>query len=112
MPTFIKTDVIAAGATALPLQGSLYEFMQFNAKLDISLVQQSGAIGGVVATVNSGPDTLMEESPISFAARFPIEPDDYFLHDLAAASDRLKIQLRNTSGGPLTVVTALQITPL
>jgi len=112
MPTFVRKDTLAAGAVLLPFTGSLYEFVQFNAKIDISMVQQSGTVGGVVATLNSGPDTLMEECPISAAARFPIEPDDYFIHDIAAAGDRLKAQLRNTTAGALDVVTVLQITPL
>lgn len=112
MPTFVVRSSVPAGGVVLPITGSLYEYIQFNAKVDIAMVQQTGTVGGIVAVVNSGPDTLMEEAPISAAGRFPIMPDDYFLSDIAAQGDRLKIQLRNTTGASLDVVTVLQLAPV
>lgn len=112
MPTLTVLTAVPANGTALPVAGSLYEYIPFNARIAFSMVQQTAAVGAVLATVNSGPDTLQEEAPISAAARFPISPDDYFLSDDVAQGDRIKVQLRNTTGAPINVVTVLQISPI
>lgn len=112
MPLIRISTSVPANATAFPLTGSVYETMQYHAHVEFAMNQQSGSLGGVLATVNSGPDTLLEESPISFNARVPLYPDDYELADDVAAGDKLRVQLRNTTGGAIVVVTSLRITPL
>lgn len=111
MPSFSIAQSVPANGTALPLSGSLYEYIPFNATIEFAMVQASGAVGAVLATVNSGPDTLMEEGAISAAARYPVYPDDYSLTDQVAQGDRIKIQLRNTTGGIIIVNVVLKITP-
>jgi hypothetical protein len=44
--------------------------------------------------------------------RVPINPDDFLLADVAAAGERIKIRVRNTTAGPLTVFYALMIDPI
>jgi len=111
MPLVQNTVSVPANGIALPLAGSLYEYLPFDADIEIALNQQSGAVGAILATVNSGPDQLMEEGVIGFNARLPVYPDDFFLTDEAAANDRLKISLRNTTGGAIVVAFAVRITP-
>jgi hypothetical protein len=111
MPT-IKgvTNIAAGGNNPNVLAGSAFEFVGFPARVNIGIVGDAG--GFLRATVQSGSDVLMEESPVSRAARVPVWPDDYDLEDVAAAGDRLKIAIRNTGVAALDVFWAIKVTPL
>jgi len=54
----------------------------------------------------------MEAGAISILNRFPVFPEDYSLSDVAAAGERLKVRLRNTTGAPIIVNTAVRVTPI
>lgn len=111
MPSFPFTQSVAAGATYLPLDGWQYEYLPFPARCDIGL---AAAAVGCVATVTSGSDTLMEEAPLTIgtASVIPSPLNVPFMSDDAAAGDRLKIRVRNTSGGAIIVSGIINITPL
>jgi hypothetical protein len=105
----ILTSALAAGAqNDNVLQGSQFEFMPYNALLEFGIV---AAGAGIVADVYSGQDTLAEAMSVSPANRFPVYPDDFSLTDVAAAGERIKVRLRNTSGGALDVRTVVRVTP-
>lgn len=110
MPLVRKEQAIAANAVLDNiLTGSIYEFMPWNAAVNIGL---NCAATGLVATINSGSDTVLEEAPINIIDAFPKIPDDMFAQDVAAAGERLVIKVRNTTGGALTVRSLIQLTPL
>jgi len=112
MPSFPFTQSVAAGATYLPLDGWQYEYLPFPARVDIGL---NATAVGIVATVTSGSDTLMEEAPVQaggVAGVIPSPLNTPYMSDDAAAGDRLKIRVRNTSGGAVTVNGTIIITPL
>lgn len=114
MPTATFRNSIA-GATSVTnvLTGSQYEILTYPAEIWIGLTQDAGTIGDVVATIFSGTDVLAEEQPISAANRIPIWPDDFPYNDVAAAMDRIKIQLRNTTAATTRIVlTTLRLNPL
>jgi len=111
MPTIQGATSIAAGATnSNVLSGSIYEYLPFNARLSFGIVGDSS--GELRATITSGSDVLLEESSISRANRFPLNPDDFTLHDVAAAGERVVIKGRNTGAGANTLFWVLNITPL
>lgn len=110
MPTIQGSTVIAANdQNNNVLAGSAFEYLPMHANVRVALV---GSAAGLTCTVQSGSDVLMEDSPISFANRFPVWPDDYALEDVAAAGDRLKLQARNTTAGALTLYWAARIDPI
>lgn len=110
MPLMKYSATIAAGATvANVLSGSAFEFLQYNAQVAFAVVASAT---GIVATVQSGSDVLMEESPISLANRFGVWPDDFDLVDVAAQAERLVVKLRNTSAGTLTYFVTVKVDPL
>lgn len=112
MPSFPFTLSVAAGATYLPLDGWQYEYLPYPASVEIGL--NATAIG-VVATVTSGADTLMEEAPVQaggVAGVIPSPLNTPFMQDDAAAGDRLKIRVRNTTGGAINVNGVINVTPL
>lgn len=111
MPIINVTSSIAAGASANPLSGSQYEYLPFNALVEVGITSN---VNAVLATVSSGSDILQEEAPVTVGTAdvFPKYPDEYTLQDVAAAGDRLKVSLRNTNAGTATVMTSVRITPI
>jgi len=112
MPLISDTQSVGANATVdNVLAGSQFEFLPFDAMLEFGIVG-AGALGAVLVDVYSGQDVLMEAGAISIANRLPVFPDDYTLTDVAAAGERLKVRLRNTTGAAIIVNTAVRITPI
>lgn len=91
------------------LAGSQFEFLPYNAMLLFAL---NGSANGLVADVYSGTDVLAEQMGINTLNRVPINPDDFLLTDVAGGGERIKIRVRNTTVGALTVFFAMIITPI
>ena len=106
----VRTALGASG-TALPLQGSQFEYLPFDAFVEFGL---SADATGVLATVQSGTDILQEEGPVQVGTINvqPKYPDDFFLTDVAAAGEKLTVKLRDTSAAPRVVMTVVRITPI
>jgi hypothetical protein len=102
--------VLAASGTATPLSGSIYEFITEPSTVEIGIAADAT---GVLATINSGPDTILEESPVSLKTInvVPVYPDDFY-SDEAMPGDRLSIKLRDTTAAQRIVMTQVRITPL
>lgn len=110
MPVIQNSVSIAANAVNdNVLAGSQFEFLPYDASLEFGLVASAT---GLALDVYSGQDTLAESMGPSLQNRFPVFPDDYSLTDVAAAGERIKIRVRNTTGGALTLFYALRITPI
>ncbi len=110
MPTIQNSVSIAASSTNdNVLQGSQYEFLPYNALLQFGLC---GSATGLVADVFSGQDTIAESMALSTANRFPVYPDDFTLEDVAGGGERIKVRIRNTTGGALTAFFSVRITPV
>jgi len=107
----IQRTNVAAGAVAVPLSGSQVEVLPMNAQVEIAILCTAV---GIVASVTSGTDILMEEGPVFVKAAGvpPAYPDDFTLSDVAAQGERLSIRLRNTTAGALDVITAVKTTAL
>lgn len=101
MPTIQGSVSIAANSVNdNVLTGSQWEYLPYNARVDFGLV---GSATGLLCDVFSGQDNIAEGYAPSIANRFPINPDDFTLSDVAAAGERLKVRGRNTTGGALTL---------
>ncbi len=110
MPVIQNSVSVAANATNdNVIAGSQFEFLPYNAFLEFGLVASAA---GLVADVYSGADTVAESFALSTANRFPIYPDDYPLNDVAAAGERVKVRVRNTTGGALTAFYSVKVTPV
>lgn len=112
MPQFTFTTTIAAGATYTPLSGWQYEYLPYPAFVEIGV---NAAAVGVVATISSGSDVLQEESPVQAGGTAGVIPSPLntpYLTDEAAAGDRLKISMRNTTGAGVAVNGICKVTQL
>lgn len=110
MPVIQNSVTIAANTTNdNVIQGSQFEFLPFNAQLEFGL---NGSAAGLVADVYSGSDTVAERYALNTTNRFPVYPDDYNLTDVAAAGERVKVRVANTTGGALTLFYSVRVTPI
>lgn len=109
----IKTITVdaAAASTTNPWQGNQYEFLPFDAEIEVALLADTGDT--FTASVFSGSDVLMQSAQIdNLAIAVPLTyPEDYSLDDAAMAGERLGCDLINGTGGIATVRTAVRITP-
>ena len=126
MPTIrVQTTAGAAPTTVFPLQGNQYEFLPFNARIEFAIVGHDGATADVInavrATVFSGSDILQQQGPITdksattAQSQNAVYPDDFLLDDVAAAGERLSVQLDipdPTALGFIIIDTVVKITPL
>jgi hypothetical protein len=111
MSLTIVQKTVAAGASEQLLVGSQVEFLPGNAQIEIAIL---AVAAGVLASVSSGSDSLMEEAPVFVAAAgvAPRYPDDFLLSDVAAAGERLQARVRNTTAAAIAVTAAVRTTPI
>jgi hypothetical protein len=107
-----SVSIAAASVNDNVLQGSQWEFLPFNARVDFGM---NGDANGTDLRIDaySGTDVLCENLIPNVQNRVPIWPDDFNLNDVAAAGERLKIRARNTNAGAArTLFFAVRITPV
>jgi|SRR5215475_9274816 len=111
MPSIVLSTSIPAGQSVNVVQGTQYEFLPFHAHLEFAIVT---TVTGMLATIYSGTDLLMQEGPIDLktAGQLPIYPDNFHVNDDAAQGDRVNVTVRNTTAGALTAITVIRINPL
>jgi len=112
MPTVtVRVPLTANASNNNVLAGSIYEYLPFAALAEIGILADAT---GVLASINSGPDTLAEEQPVQIGTinTFPRYPDDFYYSDEAAPGDRLKIAVRDTSGAARVVMVVARINPI
>jgi len=97
--SFTWSSSVPAGAIYLPLDGWQYEFAPFNGAIEV--IADATAIG-MVLTLTSAGDTIVEESPIKAGGVSGVIPSALNTPVYVGAikkSERLKVKIRNTSGG-------------
>lgn len=110
MPVIQKEVSVAANARVdNVLSGSAFEFLRRNSIVSIGV---TGAATGLVVSITSGADVVLEESDAYVKTNFPAIPDEMFYNDVGVAGDRLVVTLRNTTGGAVTGRVIVQITEL
>lgn len=112
MPFIPKRIVLAASGSASALADDQFEYLPYNALVEFAMLTDAV---GVLATVFSGQDLLMDEGPVPLGSAinvYPKYPDDYHLTDVAAAGERLKIRLRDTSGAQRIVMVGVRISQI
>lgn len=113
MPVFRNNQTIAiAGSVENILVGSQFEILPFTANIWSLRFGLVASVDLVFADVYSGTDILMENGEISDAARWPVDPDDFDIVDVAQAGERIKIRLRNDNAAAAIVQTIVKFIPL
>jgi hypothetical protein len=104
MPQLPFSSSLAANQLGFnPLSGWQYEYLPWPATI-ILLVRTTAV--GINMTMYSGSETIQERSPVQAGGTAGVTPTEFTtapLSFLAAAGDRLKLLLDNTTAGALTV---------
>lgn len=110
MPLIQGSVSVAANSTNdNVITGSQFEFLPYDSALAFGLC---GSAAGLEVDVYTGQDTVTERMAVNTQNRFPLNPDDFVLSDVAAGGERVKVRARNTTGGALTLFYAVQISPI
>lgn len=104
-----STSIAANTVNDNVITGSQFEFLPYNAKLAFGLVSSAT---GLLVDVYSGQDLVCESFAPPTQNRFPINPDDFTLTDVARGGERIKVRVRNTTGGALTLFHGIIVSPL
>jgi len=106
------TNLAAGAVNNNVLAGSAFEFVNELAIARFYVV--GNAAGDPRVTIQAGSEVLMEESPVSRAARFPVIPDDLTAEDVVGGTgkpERLKLQIRNTGAGAVDTFWLVEVIP-
>lgn len=112
MPSLPWSQSIAAGATFDPLDNWNYQYVPQGGV--ISILHRATAVG-LLATIVSGSDQLMQEAPVpaggtagQIPSQFAVPP----VTDPVSRGDRISIRYRNPTGGAITVDGIIDYTPV
>lgn len=111
MPSLVWSQAIAAGATFNPLDGWNYEFVPRPGI--VKYLHRATAVG-LLATITSGSDQLLQEAPVpagGVAGQTPSEFNVAPIVDPVAAGDRQAVRYRNPTGGVITIDGIVDYTP-
>jgi hypothetical protein len=96
MPTIFAETSVAAGGTANLFNGALYEYPKSNRGVSLGT---TAAATGCFTTVQSGSDTIAEEFSPPVATVYPVIPDQFYMPFNQGVNQRLKVNVRNPTGG-------------
>lgn len=112
MPSFSWSQSIAAGATFNPLSGWVYEFVPRPGI--VKYVHRATAVG-LVATITSGSDELLQEAPVPAGGVAGVTPSEFNVPpiiDSVSAGDRQQVRYRNPTAGAITIDGMIDYTPV
>ena len=113
MPQLVFSNAMTANQLGLnPISGWQYEYLPWPAQV---IVLVRGSATGIVATVYSGSETIQERSPVQAGGTPGTTPSELNTPPVAwqaAAGDRLKLTIDNTTAGTPTVDGVIIANPL
>jgi hypothetical protein len=111
MPGIRRTKSVAATTTEPNLvSGSSFEYPQQPMSVSMGVVCASA---GLLITVYAGSRLILEESPVYVGATtYPVIPDQMADNFIILPGERLVVQCRNTTAGPLTAGIQVEMQPV
>lgn len=110
MSVIMRETSVAANATVDNfISGSAFEIAVRPVLVSIGMTQSAT---GLVMTITSGSDLILEEAPIPIKTTYPTIPDEFFFSDVMMPGERLVIRIRNTTAGALTGRCVVQVNAL
>lgn len=110
MPAIQAEATVAANSTTSNLfNGSAFEYSRGRQLLSLGV---TAAATGTLVTIQSGADVILEESATYIKTQFPIVPDEMFYNDIMEMFDRLRVQIRNSTGAGIVARSIALLTPL
>jgi len=110
--SFPWTSAILAGATFNPLTDWQYETPDFPGMIE---VLSRATAAGLLVTISSAGETLMQEGPVKAGGTANVTPSDFDVKAVigkAAPNQKIRIGYRNPTAGTITVDGIITLTPL
>lgn len=113
MPVINKfVNVPASSTVDNAISGSEFEFLPFDASVSIGITAPAAAAAGdILADVTSGSDILASDFGVPNLGTVDVTANLY-LSDIAAAGERLRIKLRNTTATARICQVMVRIDPI
>lgn len=110
MPIIQKSRTFTASeSVANLLSGEFFEFLPYNALIEIGLTVSAAQ---VLVDIITGSDVIAKDARPVVKATAPVYPDDFTFFDIAAAGERIVIAARETAGATPTMLYTLRISPV
>jgi len=112
MPTFRFTQSIAAGASFDPLVNWQYRYLPWPGQVR---VLARATLVGMLNTLTSGSETIVEESPVQAGGTSGVTPSELNTPAdgwIAASGDLLKLNYRNTNAGANIIDGVIEVEPI
>lgn len=112
MPTFRFTQSVGIGASFDPLVNWQYRYLPWPAQVR---VLARSTLVGMLNTLTSGSETIVEESPCQAGGTIGVTPSELNTPAdawVAAAGDLLKLNYRNTNAGANQLDGIIEVEPV
>jgi hypothetical protein len=96
MPTMVASQAVLTLLSANLFNGAAYEIAKNPRSVSLAVI---AGTAGTFGYLQSGSDVVFEESPILVKTTSPVIPDDFYFNDVQGPMDKLKLQVRNPTGG-------------
>jgi len=104
-----EVSVAAGGSNSNIFSGSAFEYARGRQALSLGVV---AAATGTFVTVQAGADIILEESAPMVLTTMPIVPDHMYYNDIMEPFDRLRVSVRNPTGGAVIHRAIALLTPI
>lgn len=102
-------SVAANSVSASVFAGQNGEYLPARCLVELAIV---GSAAGLYETVQIGARSIVQDQYTNPSNRWPIDPDDFNIRFIGLAGEKLNVQLRNSTGGALTVNVVAKFTPV
>ena len=110
MPVIQNEQTVAANTTVPnTFNGSAFEYSRGRQLFSGGF---TAAATGVLITIQSGADIVLEESAAYIKTQYPIIPDEMFYNDIMDPMDRLRFQARNSTGAGIVCRSVAMLSPI
>lgn len=104
-----EVSVGATSSNSNIFSGSAFEYARGRTALSLGVV---AAATGTFITIQAGADIVLEESAPMVLTTMPIVPDHMYYNDIMEPFDRLRVSVRNPTGGAVVHRAIALLTPL
>jgi hypothetical protein len=94
----VRKFSVPATTTSNVVSGSAFEYPQQPSQLSLAI---NGGAAAMFCTLYAGSRLIAEEFELNISAAYPIVPDQFYFNFPILPGERLVVNVRNSTAGPL-----------